>query len=61
MEKIVVITDKDQPDPAIQYWHAKTPAERIEALEFLRRQFMIANHVDERLQRVYKVVEQKQG
>lgn len=61
MEKIVVITHKDQPDTAIRYWQSKTPAERIEALEFLRKQYILEHHVDERLQRVYKIVERKQG
>ena len=50
MEKVIFITHKDQPDPAIKYWQSRTPAERIEALEFLRKQYILAHHVDERLQ-----------
>ena len=60
MEKIIIITHKDLPDPSIAYWKSKTFAERIEALEFLRKQYILEHHVDERLQRVYQIVERKQ-
>ncbi len=61
MEKIIAITRKEKGRTDFLYWQTKTPKERIEALEFLRKQFMVSNHVDERLQRVYRIVRQKQG
>lgn len=34
------------------YWMKKTPAERLEAVEFLRQQWMGPDHAEQRLQRV---------
>jgi hypothetical protein len=61
MDKAIRITTHDEQEPACEYWLGKSPEERIAALEFLRKQYMISNHVDERLQRVCHIVERKRG
>jgi hypothetical protein len=40
----------------IDYWLAKSPTERIEALEYMRRWIYGDDQVDARLQRVFTVV-----
>jgi hypothetical protein len=39
----------------IDYWLSKTPQERIEALEYMRRWAYGDDQVDARLQRVYTI------
>ena len=41
----------------IEYWMSKTPTERIEGVEYLRRWVYGDDQVDARLQRVLEVVE----
>ena len=57
IEKVVKILDLKK-DSSIKedllYWLSKTPEERIEAIEFLRRQY---HGSSERLQRVSSIVE----
>ena len=42
----------------LAYWLSKTPEDRIEAIEFLRRQY---HGSSERLQRFARVIQQTQG
>lgn len=52
---------KEQPTD-FAYWQTKSVEERLAALEMLRQQFY--NYSDEttpRLQRVYRITQQKQG
>jgi hypothetical protein len=62
MEKSVKILHlKDQSTDFI-YWMSKTDIERLQAVETLRQQYInYKNDVQSRLQRVYKIVNQKQG
>ena len=41
------------------YWHKRSPIERIEAIEFLRKVMFGHDRVSERLQRVLTVAELK--
>ncbi len=59
MQKVITIAHKGEPDTAIEYWKSKSHDERIEALEFLRKQYMLTIHADERLQRVFTIVERQ--
>ena len=52
--KVKNITDKSLILDDLKYWLSKSPEERIEAVEFLRRQF---HGSSERLQRVAKVIQ----
>ena len=61
IEKTVNKTHKDVPRNDYAYWASKTPEERLEALEFLRQQYMKATDAPQRLQRVFRVVNYKQG
>jgi len=47
----------DEPSDAKAYWLSKTPAERLEALEFLRQVMYGYDPDTERLQRVFEIVE----
>lgn len=60
MEKVIrKISLKKQPDD-YNYWMSKTPQERIEAVEFLREQYLgMKNEILPRLSRVLKVIKQK--
>jgi hypothetical protein len=40
----------------VEYWLSKTPAERIEGIEYLRRWLYGDAQVDARLQRVFEIV-----
>ena len=61
MEKVITITDKTQKISDYLYWKSKRPAERIEALEFLRDQYIQSQNVDKGFQRVFRIIEQQQG
>ncbi len=57
--KIVQMKDKNND---FLFWSSKTEVERLQAIETLRQQYL--NHkkdVQLRLQRVYRIVNQKQG
>jgi hypothetical protein len=47
----------DGEDPDKAYWHAKSPRERMEALELLRQIIYGYDPASDRLQRVLEVVE----
>jgi hypothetical protein len=61
MKKIVTIKDMNDKQLVLDdlnYWLSKLPRERVEAVEYLRRQF---HGSSERLQRVARVVQRSQG
>jgi len=59
MEKVVRIIDMKDDRGDREYWMSRTPAERIEAIDFLREQYMrFTGNVQHGLQRVCRVVEQ---
>jgi hypothetical protein len=41
------------------YWHGRSPIERIEAIEFMRKAMFGHDRVSERLQRILTVVDLK--
>ena len=51
----------DEPDDAKAYWLAKSPQERLEALEFLRQSVYGYDPATTRLQRVLEIAELKPG
>jgi hypothetical protein len=58
IEKVVKKYDKKEVSPVkedLAYWLSKTPEERIEAIEILRRQL---HGSTERLQRIARIVQQ---
>ena len=60
MEKVVSKTTLKQQQSDLNYWLTKTPQERLDALEFLRQQYInFSKNVQPRLQRVCKVINQK--
>jgi len=54
-----VVTLQEADDSA--YWHDRSPAERIEAIEFMRKVMFGNDRVSERLQRVLTVTELKEN
>ena len=55
--EIVDLKDADDSD----YWHDRSPIERVEAIEFMRKVMFGNDRVSQRLQRVLAVVELKRG
>ncbi len=57
--KIVQLKDKNND---FLFWSSKTEVERLQAIETLRQQYInYKKDVQPRLQRVYRIVNQKQG
>ena len=55
----IVPLDHDQDKEDLDYWLSKTPEERVEAAEILRRRIALIQHADEsRLRRVFQIVKQ---
>jgi hypothetical protein len=54
-----VVSLKEADDSS--YWRSRTPEERLNAIEFLRRAMYGHDRTSERLQRVLEVVELKKG
>ena len=50
----VRIVKMGEEDPSHIYWRTRPEAERISAIEFLRKQY---NGTESRLQRVYRIIE----
>jgi hypothetical protein len=62
MEKVIRKTTTKEKQSDLEYWLTKTPQERLNALEFLRQQYVNFNkNVQPRLQRVCTVINQKPG
>ena len=59
MEKVVRIINIKDDKGDREYWMSKSPAERIDAIEILREQYVrFKGDVQQGLQRIYRVVEQ---
>ena len=63
MEKFVVRTTLHGLDGTLRYWRSRTPAERIAAVEELRRRHMglAPDDAEPRLQRVCRVAQRQRG
>jgi hypothetical protein len=60
MEKVIKKTSTREKNSDLEYWLTKTPQERLDALEFLRQQYINFNKdVQSRLQRVCTITNQK--
>ncbi len=60
MEKVIKKTSTREKQSDLEYWLTKTPQERLDALEFLRQQYINFNkNVQPRLQRVCTITSQK--
>lgn len=62
----IEIVPKRQDESDLQYWLSRTPEERLEAVEYLRQQyieFLKSKNIDvpEGLQRVYKITPRKEN
>ncbi|MBS1940737.1 MAG: hypothetical protein JST38_07670 [Bacteroidetes bacterium] len=57
MERIVRITSLRAKETGRAYWMLRTVAERLEAIEFLRQQWMGPGHAEQRLQRICVVAQ----
>ena len=51
--KITMFAEDARENPSLRHWRSRPPAERVAAVEFLRRQFIGS---DARLRRVLRVV-----
>jgi hypothetical protein len=51
MDKTVykIIRKKEDWDEDSDYWMKKTPEERIEAVEYLRRQYILSNNLPDKM------------
>ncbi len=58
MEKVVRNYKLGEEPKGYIYWLTKTPIERLQALEYLR-QTAYGDILEQRLQRVYRIVKQK--
>ena len=60
MQKVLKIVNKNEPQSDFVFWKTKTELERLEAIEFLRKQYLsLQNNVHERLQRVCTITHKK--
>ena len=62
MEKSLKIVQLKDQSTDFLYWTSKSEIERLQAVETLRQQYInYKNDVQSRLQRVYGIINQKQG
>jgi hypothetical protein len=62
MEKVIKKTTLKEQSSDLKYWLTTSPQERLDALEFLRQQYISFNkNVQSRLQRVCTVTNRKPG
>lgn len=62
MDKALKIVNMKDRQTDFAYWITKTPQERLAAIEFLRAQYIqFKKDVEPRLQRVCRIINQKQG
>jgi len=61
MEKILKIVNRADSGFNASFWSEQSSEERIKALEHLRNQQLTVNGIRQRLQRICRVVERKQG
>jgi hypothetical protein len=55
----IVVSTLDGEDDAKRFWWSKTPEERLQAVEFLRRLNYGYDALTARLQRVLEIIERK--
>ena len=61
MEKALKILHLKDKSTDFNYWLSKTDIEKLEAIEILRQQYLnYKKDVQSRLQRVYRIINQKQ-
>ena len=62
MEKSLKIVQLKAKNTDFHYWNSKSEIERLEAVEILRKQYInYKKDVQPRLQRVYRIINQKQS
>ncbi len=62
MEKSLKIVHLKDKNTDFLYWNSRSEIERLQAIETLRQQYInYKNDVQSRLQRVYRIINQKQG
>ena len=62
MDKSLKIVQLKDRNTDFLYWNSKSEIERLQAVETLRLQYInYKNDVQPRLQRVYRIINQKQG
>ena len=62
MEKTLKIVQLKDRNTDFLYWTSKSEIERLQAVELLRKQYInYKSDVQSRLQRVYRIINQKQG
>lgn len=62
MDKSLKIVQLKDRNTDFMYWMSKSEIERLQAIETLRQQYInYKKDVQPRLQRVYRIVNQKQG
>ena len=62
VERVIKITHLKDKNTAFTYWLSRTDIERLEAIEMLRQQYLnYKKNVQSRLQRVYRIINQKQS
>ena len=62
MEKALKIVQLKDKSTDFKYWTSKSEIERLKAIEILRQQYInYKKDVQSRLQRVYRIINQKQG
>ena len=62
MEKTLKIVQLKDRGTDFKYWISKSEIERLQAVETLRQQYInYKKDVRSRLQRVYRIINQKQG
>lgn len=62
MEKVLKITSLKDRNTDYSYWITKSPQERLSAVELLRQNYYSLNkNVQQRFQRVLRVIDKKQG
>jgi hypothetical protein len=52
--RLTSVADEDRTRPALRYWLSRPPAERVAAVEYLRRQ---VDGARARLRRVYRILD----
>lgn len=56
MDKVLRITTLKEAGTDFEYWIQKSYAERLEAIEFLRQQYIQFKHANQGFQRVCRII-----